>query len=61
MDPRIVINYRGLYYISLISTVYKLYSGTANNRLTNVFEPHNILADEQNGFRKGNFMFYLQL
>ena len=49
-DPRIPLQYRG---ISLLSTVYKMYSSILNNRLVNFCEMHNIFADEQNGFRVG--------
>lgn len=48
-DPRIPLNYRG---ISLLSTVYKIYSGILNNRLNRFMELNEILVDEQNGFRK---------
>ena len=47
-DPMIPTQYRG---ISLLSTIYKVYSGIVNNRLTNVLESNNIYAEEQNGFR----------
>ena len=43
-------NYRG---ISLLSCVYKLYSGILNQRLLNYLETSGFLAEEQNGFRKG--------
>ena len=49
-DPKIPLNYRG---ISLLSTVYKLYSSVLNNRLVNFLEQNNKLEEEQNGFRKG--------
>ena len=49
-DPRIPLEYRG---ISLVSTVYKLYSSLLNRRLVSVGEMHNLFADEQNGFRGG--------
>ena len=49
VDPRVPLNYSG---ISLISTVYKLYSGILNNRLNNYLETHGLLVDEQNGFSK---------
>ena len=48
-DPRVPLNYRG---ISLISTVYKIYSGVLNNRLNTFLESYGGLVDEQNGFRK---------
>lgn len=48
-DPRLPLEYRG---ISLLSTVYKLYSGVLNNRIVHVSERNNLLVDEQNGFRK---------
>ncbi|KAL7374830.1 hypothetical protein ABVT39_007749 [Epinephelus coioides] len=48
-DPRVPLNYRD---ISLLSTVYKLYSGVLNKRLTDYLEFNNGLVDEQNGFRK---------
>lgn len=49
-DPRVSLNYRG---ISLLSTVYKLYSSILNERLTTFLEKINMLVEEQNGFRKG--------
>ena len=49
IDPRIPLEYRG---ISLLSTVYKLYSSLLNSRLTNCAERHGLFADEQNGFRR---------
>ena len=49
-DKRIPMNYRG---ISLLSCVSKLYTSFLNKRLTGYLENNNILADEQNGFRKG--------
>ena len=48
-DPYLPLNYRG---ISLLSCVGKLYSNILNNRLTSYLESNEILADEQNGFRK---------
>ena len=48
-DPRLPLNYRG---ISLLSTVYKLYSSILNDRLMAHLEKRNLLVDEQNGFRK---------
>ena len=47
-DRRVPLNYRG---ISLLSCVYKLYSSVLNNRLITYLETHNIIVDEQNGFR----------
>ncbi len=41
-------NYRG---ISLLSCISKLYSAFINRRLTKFLGDHDILADEQNGFR----------
>ena len=48
-DPRIPLNHRG---ISLLSTVYKIYSGVLNNRLNKFIESNELLVDEQNGFRR---------
>ena len=48
-DPRIPLNYRG---ISLLSTVYKVYSNILNYRLIRYLEMKQCLVDEQNGFRK---------
>ena len=42
-------NYRG---ISLISCIAKIYSSILNSRLTSYLEDHDILVDEQNGFRR---------
>ena len=43
-------NYRG---VSLLSCISKLYSAFINKRLVTYLENNDILADEQNGFRKG--------
>ena len=48
-DPRVPLNYRG---ISLLSTIYKLYSSILNDRLMFHLEKRHLLVDEQNGFRK---------
>ena len=48
-DPRIPLNYRG---ISLMSTVYKLYSSLLNERLMEYLEKEQLLVEEQNGFRR---------
>lgn len=50
LDPKVPMQYRG---ISLLSTLYKIYSGVLNSRLITFLETHNIYADEQNGFRPG--------
>ncbi len=49
-DPCIPLNYRG---ISLLSCVYKVYSGLINNRIISYLEDLGFFVDEQNGFRKG--------
>ena len=49
-DPRVPLEYRG---ISLLSTVYKLFSSLLNKRLISWGESNDIYADEQNGFRSG--------
>jgi hypothetical protein len=43
-------NYRG---ISLVSHVGKLFTGLLNKRLLKWAEQHNVLTDEQFGFRPG--------
>ena len=48
-DPRLPLEYRG---ISLLSTVYKLFTSVLNNRIVQIAEQHKLYADEQNGFRK---------
>ena len=48
-DPYIHMNYR---VISLISCVGKLYSAVLNDRLVEYLDFFNLIADEQNGFRK---------
>ncbi|XP_049903768.1 uncharacterized protein LOC126392428 [Epinephelus moara] len=57
-DPRVPLNYRG---ISLISTVYKLYSGLLNNRLNDFLESRGVMVDEQNGFRENRACIDLTL
>jgi hypothetical protein len=49
VDPRLPLEYRG---ISLLSTVYKLFTSVLNNRIVKTAEINNIYSDEQNGFRK---------
>jgi hypothetical protein len=48
-DRRIPMNYRG---ISLTSSVYKIYCSIINERLQHWTENHDLINDEQNGFRK---------
>ncbi|VDI78049.1 Hypothetical predicted protein [Mytilus galloprovincialis] len=48
-DTWLPINYRG---VSLLSCISKLYSAFINKRITHYLENQDILADEQNGFRK---------
>ena len=48
-DVQCPLNYRG---ISIISTVAKLFSYIMNKSLTKLVEQNNLLAEEQNGFRK---------
>ncbi len=48
-DPRVPLNYRG---ISLLSTMYKLYSYILNSRLSKYLERNKLLSDSQNGFRR---------
>ena len=48
-DARVPLNYRG---ITLTSAVYKLFCCIINNRITQWADDNNIIADEQNGFRK---------
>lgn len=49
-DPRDPSCYRG---IALASSIYKLYCGIINQRLSTWAEENNLLNDAQNGFRKG--------
>ena len=49
-DPHVPLNYRG---ISLLSCISNILSGILNNRLCEYYNTHNIIVDEQNGFRKG--------
>ena len=49
-DPNVPLNYRG---ISLTSCVSKVYSGVLNNRINTYTDLIGIIAEEQNGFRKG--------
>ena len=48
-DPREPLNYRG---ISLLCVPYKIYADILNHRLSKWLETNDILADEQNGFRR---------
>ena len=48
-DPRDPLSYRG---IALASAIYKIYCSVINERLFNWAESNNLIADEQNGFRK---------
>ena len=48
-DPREPAKYRG---ITLASSVYKLYAGILNRRLSRWAEMHQRISDEQNGFRE---------
>ena len=49
-DRRVPLNYRG---ISLLCCSAKLYSSVLNTRIQKYLDDNNLLADEQNGFRKG--------
>ena len=49
-DPRDPLCYRG---IALAYASYKLYCNILNERLAQWVDDNNLLADEQNGFRKG--------
>lgn len=49
IDPRLPLEYRG---ISILSTVYKLFSSLLNLRLMQFAERNGLLHDEQNGFRR---------
>jgi hypothetical protein len=48
-DVRDPLSYRG---ITLASCVYKIFCGVINNRLTTWAEENELIADNQNGFRK---------
>ena len=50
VDARDPLSYRA---ITLASCMYKLFSSILNTRLSKWIEENNILAEEQNGFRKG--------
>ena len=49
-DKRDPLSYRG---IALAPSSYKLFCGILNNRLVKWADANGVLADEQNGFRKG--------
>ena len=49
-DSTILSNYRG---VSLLAHIYKIFKQLLNNRLSYYLESTNLLADKQNGFRKG--------
>jgi hypothetical protein len=48
-DPRIPLNYRG---ISLVCCISKIYSSVINKRVVEFLDELDVVADEQNGFRK---------
>jgi hypothetical protein len=48
-DPRLPLQYRG---ISLLSTVYKLFTSIINDKMIVIAEENDLYADEQNGFRR---------
>ena len=48
-DNRVPLNYRG---ITLTSSVYKLFCSVLYNRIAEWAEANDVIADEQNGFRK---------
>ncbi len=48
IDPRIPLQYRAM---SLLSTVYELFSSLLNVRISKCTVDNNLFADEQNGFR----------
>ena len=50
LDKCVPLNYRA---ISLLSTVYKLYTNILNNRLNTYNDVNGNIVEEQNGFRKG--------
>ncbi len=47
-DPRLPLEYRG---ISLLSTVYKLFTSVLNKRIVQTAETNSLYSDEQNVFR----------
>ena len=47
-DPKVPLNYRG---ISLLPVVSKIFTGLMATRVGGFLEAHNLLANEQNGFR----------
>lgn len=49
-DVNVVSNYRGL---SLLDTMYKLFTGILLNRINSWIDYHNIINEYQAGFRKG--------
>uniref|UniRef100_A0A3P9J295 Reverse transcriptase domain-containing protein n=1 Tax=Oryzias latipes TaxID=8090 RepID=A0A3P9J295_ORYLA len=48
-DTRVPLNYRG---ISLLCTVYKVFSSILNNQLSQYLETNQVLVEQQNGFRR---------
>jgi hypothetical protein len=50
-DPHVPLNYRG---ISLLSSIYKIYTSVLSNRISAVCENNNVLVDEQNSSRSGH-------
>ena len=49
IDPRLPLQYRG---VSLLSTVYKIFSSILNRRISDAAESNGLIVDEQNGFRR---------
>ncbi len=49
-DPKVPLNYQGM---SLLSSVYKLYSSILNNRIVQPLEQNSLLEEEQYSFRNG--------
>ena len=47
-DKRVLLNYHG---ISLLAVSDKMFTATISYRISNYYEKHNILCNEQNGFR----------
>jgi hypothetical protein len=53
-NPNLPLNYR---LITLLNTIYKIYSIIINNRLINFMKTNNFFSNMQRGFRQDRLIF----